>query len=355
MTEKDLIELAASVKPPDRAVWVLAAERLDNLTKPPGSLGRLEEIAGRIAAIQGRVKPVITKKRIYTLAGDHGVTAEGVSPYPKEVTPQMVLNFIAGGAAINVLARHAGAEVRVVDVGVDFDFPPDTPGLLNRKVGRGTANLALGPAMTRGEVVAAMGVGIQLADEAAADGVNLLGVGEMGIGNTTPSAAILSVFAGIAPEEAVGRGTGIDDAGLLKKAAVVRRGIEVNRPEQGDPLGVLEKVGGFEIAAMAGLYLGAAAKGIPVVADGFISGAAALAAVRFCPEVAGYLFLSHLSGERGHAALVEALGQKPVLDLNMRLGEGTGAALAISLIEASTKIISEMATFAEAGVSNKEG
>lgn len=354
MNEAKIIELAGAVKSPDQAVAAAARERLDNLTKPPGSLGRLEEVAWRVAAIQGRVKPSISKKLVYTLAGDHGVTEEGVSPYPKEVTPQMVLNFLNGGAAINVLTKHVGSDIRVVDVGVDFDFGVESKGLLSRKVRRGTANFTKGPAMSRDEAVKAIATGIELADSAAAEGVTLLGVGEMGIGNTTSAAGILSVFGGLAPEECVGRGTGIDDAGLLRKADAIRRGVAVNSVDAGDPIGVLAKIGGLEIAAMAGVYLGAAKNSIPVIADGFISGAAALAAIRICPNAGHYLILSHLSEESGHKRLVEVIGQKPLFDLSMRLGEGTGAALAMSLVEASCKILSEMATFAEAGVSNKE-
>lgn len=354
MNEQAIVELAKSVKLPDPAVEAAAKERLDNLTKPPGSLGRLEEVAWRIASIQGRVKPQIAKKLVYTLAGDHGVTEEGVSPYPKEVTPQMVLNFLHGGAAINVLTRHVGSEIRAVDMGVDFDFPPDAPGLIHRKVRRGTSNFTKGPAMSREEAVAALATGIALAADAKAQGVDLLGVGEMGIGNTTSAAALLSVFAGLPPEECVGRGTGIDDEGLKRKADAIRRGVAINSVVASDPVGVLAKVGGLEIAGMAGVFIGAAANGIPVIADGFISGAAALAAIRICPNLSGYLFLSHLSEEAGHKKLVDAMGRKPLLDFSMRLGEGTGAALAMTIIEAGCKVISEMATFAEAGVSNKE-
>lgn len=354
MTRKDLLELVSKVKPANAEMAKKALARLDNLTKPPGSLGYLEEIAWRLAAIQGKEKPSIGKKRVYTLAGDHGVTEEGVSPYPKEVTPQMVLNFLSGGAAINVFSRHVGAEVKVVDVGVAYDFPPETPNLIMKKVRPGTANFAKGPAMTEEEALKALKVGLDLADEAAKDGVSLLGVGEMGIGNTTPSAALLSVFTGLAPEDAVGRGTGSDEAGMARKAAAIRKGISVNAPNSADPLDVLTKLGGLEIAGMTGVFLGAAVNGIPVLADGFISGAAALTAVKMCPFVGDYLFLSHLSEERGHKMLVEALGQRPIFDLGLRLGEGTGAALSMSLVEAAAKMLSEMATFAEAGVSNRE-
>lgn len=354
MTEKELRDLAAAVRPLDPADLEAAQARLDDLTKPPGSLGRLEEVAKRLAGIQRTTRPRIGKKRIYTLAADHGVTEEGVSAYPREVTAQMVLNFLRGGAAINVLARHVGAEIVVVDIGVDHDFE-GVGGLVHAKVARGTRNLARGPAMTREEALRALGVGADLARRAAEDGVDLVGIGEMGIGNTTPAAAILAAFAGLPPREVVGRGTGVDDEGLRRKAQAVARGLEINRPDPSDPLDVLHKVGGFEIAGMAGVCLGAAAQRIPVVVDGFISTAAALVATRLEPRVADYLFLSHLSQERAHIRMVEHLGQDPLLVLEMRLGEGTGAALAMSVIEASAKILSEMATFSEAGVSNREG
>lgn len=353
MTDSELLQIVSSIRGADPQQLDAAQVRLDDLTKPPGSLGRLESFARRIAAIQRRVKPKFGKKRIYTLAADHGVTEEGVSAFPREVTPQMVMNFLAGGAAINVLGRHVGAEIVVVDMGVDFEFE-QVPGLKRKKIARGTRNFTQGPAMTRDEALQGLSVGIELAAEAARDGVDLLGVGEMGIGNTTPAAALLSVFTGLAPAEAVGRGTGVDDEGLARKADAVTRGIEVNAPNIEDPVDVLQKLGGYEIAGMAGIFLGAAQQGIPVLADGFISTSAALVAVRLCPAVSDYLFLAHLSQEQGHTKMLDALGQQPVLDLSMRLGEGTGAALAMSVLEASAKILSEMATFSEAGVSNKE-
>lgn len=353
MEESALRALARSVRPLDRE-WLDAAQgRLDALTKPRGSLGRLEEVARRLAAIRRCVTPAVRRKRVYTLAGDHGVTEEGVSAFPREVTAQMVLNFLRGGAAINVLSRHVGAEVVVVDVGVDHEFA-DLPGLVRAKVARGTGNLARGPALSRAQALAAIGVGVGLAARAEEEGVDLLGVGEMGIGNTTPAAALLAAFAGLDPEEVVGRGTGVDDRGLARKAEAVRRGLAVNRPDPDDPIDVLSKVGGLEIAGITGVCLGAAARRIPVAVDGFISTAGALAAVRLCPAVRDYLFLSHLSQERGHARMVEHLGQAPLLVLELRLGEGTGAALAMSVIEASAKILSEMATFGEAGVSSGE-
>ena len=354
MTEKTLNELVESIQRVDPKAYEAAQERLDDLTKPPGSLGRLEEVARRLAGLQGTVRPSVRRKRIYTMAGDHGVVAEGVSAYPREVTAQMVYNFLRGGAAINVLARHVGAEVVVVDMGVDHDFG-GVEGLVHAKVARGTRNLAREPAMTREEALAALGTGVNLGMRAAEEGVDLVGIGEMGIGNTTPAAAILAAFSGAAPEEVVGRGTGVDDQGLARKAEAVRRGLGVNRPDPSDPLDVLHKVGGYEIAGMAGVCLGAAARGTPVVVDGFIASAGALVAVRLAPAVSDYLFLSHRSQERGHGRMVEVLGQRPLLDMEMRLGEGTGAALAMGLIEAAARILSEMATFSEAGVSNREG
>ncbi len=353
MKEAALRRVIAAIQPlePDRLE--AAQARLDDLTKPPGSLGRLEEVARRLAAIQRNVRPAIRKKRMYTLAADHGVTAEGVSAFPREVTPQMVLNFLQGGAAINVLTRHVGAEIAVVDIGVDYDFGA-AEGLVDAKVARGTGNLARGPAMTRDQALEALGVGVNLAARAADEGVDLLGIGEMGIGNTTPASAILAAFTGLPADEVVGRGTGVDDEGLRRKADAVTRGLEVNRPDPADPLDVVAKVGGFEIAGMAGVCLGAAARRVPVVVDGFIATSAALLATRFAPAVRDYLFLSHLSQERAHIRMVEHFGQNPLLILELRLGEGTGAALAMSIIEASAKILSEMATFGEAGVSNRE-
>lgn len=353
MTEKELAQLISSIRPLAQTDLDAAQARLDNLTKPRGSLGKLEETAKRLAAIQQTLKPKITKKRVYTLAADHGVADDGVSLFPKEVTRQMVFNFLNGGAAINVLVRHVGAEIKVVDIGVDFNFD-QAEGLIREKVGHGTRNLAVGPAMTRQEALDAIGVGVKLARDAAREGVDLLGAGEMGIANTTSAAAILAVFSGLSPEEVVGRGTGVDDEGLKRKANAVRRGIAVNAPDAKDPIDVLTKVGGYEIAGIAGLCLGGAACGAPVVVDGFISTAGALIASRLCSTVDQYLFLSHLSQENAHVKMLEQMGQKPLLSLELRLGEGTGAALAMSLIEASAKILSEMATFGEAGVSDEE-
>lgn len=330
-----------------------AAARQLQLTKPPGSLGALEQIANRLAAIRQTLEPTVSRQRIYVVAADHGVVAEGVSAYPREVTAQMVYNFLRGGAAINVLARHAGIEVGVVDAGVDADFG-DAPGLIRSKVVRGTANFTRGPAMTRDEAIRSVVTGIELARSAAAEGIELLGIGEMGIGNTTAASAIAATLTESAPEAVTGYGAGVDDAGLQRKIVAVKRALEINRPDRTDALDVLAKVGGAEIGVMAGVALGAAAERIPVVADGFISTSAAALACGFCPNVRDYLFIGHRSRERGHDSLIEFVGQQPLLDLQMRLGEGTGAALAMHLIGAAARLFGEMATFAEAGVSDRE-
>ncbi|QWV93080.1 nicotinate-nucleotide--dimethylbenzimidazole phosphoribosyltransferase [Geomonas oryzisoli] len=341
----------AKIQPVDEALLAKAQAKLDNKTKPLGSLGRLEEVGRRFSAITGSLAPDTAKKVIFTFAGDHGIVEEGVSLFPKEVTPQMVLNFLRGGAGVNVLARHSGAEVRVVDVGVDYDFEP-APGLIIRKVAKGTRNFAKGSAMTREEAVAAIEVGIALADEAKKEGVAMVGTGEMGIGNTSPSSAIIAAIAGCTVREVTHRGTGIGDEALEKKIKVIQAGLDLNRPEPQDPLDVLTKVGGLEIAGIAGLVLGAAANRMPVVVDGFISTAGALIASEMHPAVRDYIFTAHNSVEIGHQMMLERIGVKPLLDLQLRLGEGTGAALAMGLIEAGVKILKEMATFEEAGVAS---
>ncbi len=320
-----------------------------NLTKPPASLGILEDLAAQIGGITGRKFPEITKKAVVVMAGDHGVTAENVSAYPQEVTSQMVLNFINGGAAVNVLARHTGAEVVVVDVGVAT--PIDHRKVLSRKIRMGTANMAEGPAMSREEAVQALEVGISVADELITNGYQLLATGDMGIGNTTASSAIMAVFLGIPGHEVAGRGTGLDKSGVLHKEQIIDRAIAMNRPNPEDPIDVLAKVGGLEIGALAGLILGAAANRIPVVIDGFISSAAALVAGKIASQAAGYMIASHCSAETAHRKLLQYLKLKPVLELAMRLGEGTGAVLAFNLIEAALKINKEMATFESAGIS----
>ncbi len=338
------------IKPVNADLIQQAQTRLDNKTKPLGSLGRLEEFARRVVAISGNPEPDVSKKVIFTFAGDHGVTEEGVSAFPKEVTPQMVFNFLSGGAGINVLARHAGAEVRVVDVGVDYDFG-DAKGLISKKVARGTRNFANGAAMSRDEMMAALRVGIELADKCKDEGVALVGTGEMGIGNTTPSSAIIAAISGIPVQELTHRGTGINNAALQNKIRVIEKGLAVNNPDPNDPLDVLAKVGGLEIAAIAGLVLGCAANSIPVVIDGFISTAGALIASQLHPNVRDYIFAAHQSVEIGHSFMLKQIGAEPMLDLSLRLGEGTGAALAMTLIDAGVKILKEMATFEQAGVS----
>lgn len=351
--EGQLAAVIESVTPTAPEAEAAAWTRLDSLTKPPRSLGRLEELAARIAAIQGTDHPDVSKKIVLLMAGDHGVVAEGVSPYPQDVTWQMVANFSAGGAAINQITQSVGADVRVHDVGVAADVSA-FEGVIVRKVAPGTANMAEGPAMTREQCAQAVLVGVEAAREAAAQGFTLLGTGEMGIGNTTAASALTSAFTGASAIDVVGRGTGLDDAGVAHKASVVERALAVNGVADLDPLGVLAAVGGFEIAALAGVVIGAAEEGVCVVSDGFISGAATLAALRLCPAARDYVLPSHLSVEPGHAKVLGALGLKPVLELDMRLGEGTGAALSFAILEAACRTLSGMATFAEAGVSEAD-
>ncbi|MBN2714783.1 MAG: nicotinate-nucleotide--dimethylbenzimidazole phosphoribosyltransferase [Deltaproteobacteria bacterium] len=329
---------------------------INDLTKPVGSLGQLEEAGFRYARIRQQVIPDMPVKRLYTFAADHGVVEEGVSAFPGEVTKQMVSNMVNGGAAINVFGRHVGCDVRIVDIGVNGDLS-EIGGLIHRKIRHGTGNMVSGPAMHPDEMLAALQVGVELADEAAQDGVTLMGTGEMGIGNTTASAALMHVLLPCALDGIIGRGTGIDDAGLQRKrtaiaAAVKRHGLTTNKGDE-DPLKTLSTVGGLEIAGLAGLILGSAAHRIAILIDGFISSAAALVACRLCPSIADYLFFSHLSAERGHRTFLKEMGAKPLLDLGFRLGEGTGAALSMSLIDAAVKMMREMATFSSAGVSGE--
>ena len=350
--ERDLQAVVASVRPTDPANEEAAWARLDELTKPPRSLGRLEEVAARVARIQGTVRPDVKRRVVLLMAGDHGVVAEGVSPYPHDVTYQMVANFSAGGAAINQIARSVGAEVRVYDVGVAREV--ELPDIRSRKVAPGTRNMALGPAMSREECAAAVLVGIEAAREAAAEGFALIGTGEMGIGNSTAAAALTAAYTGTAAADVAGPGTGLDEAGVAHKVTVIERALDVNATRGLDPLGVLSAVGGLEIAALAGVVIGGAAEGVCVVADGFISGAATLAALALCPTAADYVLASHRSAEPGHGVLLGHLGMRPVLDLDMRLGEGTGAALAMGVVDAACEMLSGMATFTEAGVSAAE-
>ncbi len=346
----DLIErTCAAVARLDHAAMAAARSRLDSLTKPPGSLGRLEDVVIHLAGIQGRTCPEVRPGTVVVAAADHGVTTEAISAYPREVTAEMVRNFLAGGAAINALARASGLRVRVVDIGVASDI--QAPGLELRKVMAGTANLARGPAMTRAQALQAVAVGIELAADEAAAGSRLLVPGEMGIGNTTAASALLSALTGLPAAESVGRGTGLDAAGLERKRQVVEAALAQNRPDPDDPWDVLAKVGGLEIACLCGLILGAAAHRIAVLLDGFISGAAALVAVHAEPRVGRYLIAAHRSAEAGHAAMLRHLGLRPLLELGLRLGEGSGAAAAAPLLSAACAFMAEMATFAEAGIS----
>ena len=336
----------------DEAAMASARERQGQLTKPAGSLGRLEELAVQIAGITGQVRPRLPRKAIVVMAGDHGVVAEGVSAYPPEVTPQMVLNFLAGSAAINVLARRVGARVVVVDIGVAAQLPLKD-GLISRKVALGTRNLAVEPAMSREEATEAVRVGIEVLEAEVQRGLDLIATGEMGIGNSTAASAVVAVLTGSPVAGVVGRGTGVDNAGLARKVRAIERGIWLTRPVASDPMDVLAKVGGLEIAGLVGVILAGAAHRIPVVIYGFISSAAALAAASICPRVKPYLIPSHRSVEVGHKAIFESLDLRPLFDLDMRLGEGTGAAIAMHLIDDALALHDEMATFAEAGVAQK--
>ena len=329
-----------------------AQEHLDSLTKPPGSLGMLEKLGQRYAAIKGTHTPRIEQKSILVFAADHGVTEEGVSAYPSEVTPQMVFNFLSEGAAINVLARQVAAEVIIIDIGVNHQFD-SCPGLVHRKIAMGTWNMTRGPAMSRQQAQKALETGIHSAQACIQKGTDILGTGDMGIGNSTSAAAIMSVLGGKDPEETAGRGTGINEDTLKKKIKVIERAIENNQPDPDDPIDVLAKVGGFEIGGIAGTILGAAAGKTPVVIDGLISGAGAALALKLNKKVSDYIFTSHRSREPGHEVIFELLDQSPLFDLGMRLGEGTGAALGISLLEAGARIYSEMETFQQAGVTDK--
>ena len=338
----------------DEELMRQAQARLDRLTKPLGSLGRLESLAKQIVGITRRLRPTVEHKVIITMAADHGVVEEGVSAYPQAVTGQMVYNFLRGGAGINVLARHVGARVVVVDMGVATDLALH-PDLVTKKVGYGTRNLANGPAMTNDEARRAIEAGREIVACEIERGADMVGTGDMGIGNTTASSAIAAAMTGQPTRLVTGRGTGIEDAIYEKKLAVIQRALNVNHPDPANPLEVLAKVGGFEIAGLVGVILGGAAARRPVVIDGFISGAAALIATALEPRAKGYLVASHRSQEPGHRMMLEHAGLQPLLDLDLRLGEGTGGALAMSLVDAACKVLNEMATFEEAAVSGKTG
>ena len=348
MTDQ-LAQTIARIQPLDRAAMSAAEARQLQLTKPPRALGRLEALSIQLAGITARPRPRLSHKLVAVMAADHGVVAEGVSAFPAEVTPGMVMNFVAGGAAINVLSRQIGARVLVTDVGVNADLSA-AAGVRQRKVRRGTANMALGPAMSRDEALQAIGVGIDLVDDELRNGLAIVATGDMGIGNTTASSAVIAALTGLPVARVTGRGTGITAEALTGKVAVIEKALALNEPDPSDPVDVLAKVGGLEIAALTGVVLGAAANRVPVVMDGFISAAAVLCAVRLCHEAVDYILPSHVSIEIGHQAVLDELGLIPLFDLEMRLGEGTGAALGIGIIEAAARILDEMATFESAGV-----
>ena len=349
-------EVIDKIEKIDYSLAEAAQKRLDALTKPQGSLGRLEELAKRMVEITGNINPPTKFKVIFTMAGDHGVVKDGVSAFPQEVTAQMVYNFIAGGAGINVLAKHIGARVVVVDMGVAKELTVNSSQLTDlkiKKIALGTKNMAKGPAMGRNEAVRSIEAGIEVFEEELPNGIDIIGTGDMGIGNTTPSSAIAACFTDRAVEDLTGRGTGIGDEVLLNKIAVIKKALKLNKPNPQDAIDVLSKVGGFEIGGLAGVILASASHRIPVVIDGFISGAAALIAYHLQAKVKDYLIASHCSVERGHKIILDYLGLEPLLNLNLRLGEGTGSALGINLVEAAVKIMTQMATFKSAEVSEK--
>jgi nicotinate-nucleotide--dimethylbenzimidazole phosphoribosyltransferase len=374
--------IVKSITGPDEEALKNAQKRLDSLTKPAGSLGRLEELAKQIASITGRLDPDLSKKLVIVIAADHGVVKEGVSAYPQEVTPQMVYNFMRGGAGINVLARHTGSDVIVVDAGVAADIDVAQSGsennngqknkqnknekgnyavlsskgcmFIDKKVAYGTQNMAKQPAMSKEQAALSISAGISVAADMIEKGYGIIGTGDMGIGNTTASSAISSCICGVDAEKVTGFGTGIDETGLEKKVQIIRKAIKLNKPDPSDGIDVLSKVGGFEIGGIAGIILGCASRKIPVVIDGFISGAGALIAEALAPASKNYMIASHCSVEKGHRIVLEKLGISPLFNFDMRLGEGTGAAIGIGIAEAAVKILNEMATFDQAGVSQKK-
>ena len=347
-----LKQTLAGIKPLDKEAMDKAAERQNQLTKPSGSLGRLEDLSIIIAGIQRRALPVLEKKAIFTFAGDHHVVfEENIASAPMEITAQQVLNFVSGGGAVNALANHCGARVVLVDMGIATPYMrPDS--VKNKRVGKGAANISRGPAMSRVEAVKALEGGISSVLEELEEGLDIIGVGEMGIGNTTPASAIYSLYTGLQPSEVTGPGAGIDEETIKRKVKVIERAIEINQPEKDDAIDVLAKIGGFEIGGMAGAMIAAASKGIPVIVDGFISTSAALLAEQLNSDISSYLILSHHSAERGYGHVAGFMKQKPLLDLGLRLGEGTGAALGISLCEAAVRALREIRTFDQAGVTD---
>ena len=354
-TIKNVIEHIREI---DHVLIKKTQERLDNLTKPQGSLGRLEELAKQIAAISRIESPQLKHKVIFTMVADHGVVKEGISAFPQEVTPQMVYNFLNGGAAINVLARHSGCRVIVVDMGVAAKLETakyKSQDFKDKKIDFGTKNMANGPAMTKEQAIKSIESGIEVFEEVnSKEKIDIAGIGDMGIGNTTASSAIIAALSGEDPENVTGRGTGIDNAAFENKVNVIRKALSVNKPDSKDPIDVLAKVGGFEIGGLCGVALAAARHNVPVVLDGFIATAGALLAYELCPVAKEYFIASHNSIERGHIVMLGRMGLRPLLNLDLRLGEGTGAALGVSICDAAVKILTQMATFQSAGVSERE-
>lgn len=347
-----LSKTIANIRPLDAKSMAAAKARQDTLTKPTGSLGRLEELSIRIAGMQGKPLPQIKQKAVIVMAADHGVAARGTSAYPQEVTAEMVLNFLHGGAGINVISRQVGARVVIVDMGVAKKLESN-PGLISRRIAAGTQDMSKGPAMTVAQATRSVEAGIEIVTTEIKKGLDIVATGDMGIGNTTASAAICAVMTGKTAAKVTGRGTGLDDQQLQQKIIIINEAITLNKPDFSKPLEVLAKVGGFEIGGLAGVMLGAASHRVPIIIDGFISGAAALIAAGLCPQCKDYMIAGHCSVEPGHKIILQHLGLKPLLDLEMRLGEGTGAALAMSFAEISVRILTEMATFTEAGVAEK--
>ena len=351
---RKITETIEKIKPIDARILKEAQCRLDNLTKPKGSLGRLEELAKKVVAITGRENPTLDRKVIFTMVGDHGVARQGVSAFPQEVTVQMIYNFLQGGAAINVLARGVGAKVLVIDMGVAHKIK-FSKNLINKKVASGTQDMMKGSAMSRKQAFQSIRGGIEIFEEEwTMSGVDIAGTGDMGIANTTSSSAIVACITGCRVQDVTGRGTGIDDERLRRKIEVIEKALKINQPDPRDPIDILSKVGGFEIGGLVGCVLAAAAHRVPIVIDGFISTASALIACELCPFLKDYLIAAHRSQEKGHQIALNHLGKTPLLDLNMRLGEGTGAALGMKLVELGVKVLNEMATFEEARVSREE-
>lgn len=347
-----LKEVIEGIKPLDRWAMKEARERIDNLTKPVGSLGKLEEIAVRLSGITGKVYPRVDKKAVIVMAADNGVCSEGVTAYPPEVTAIIARCMVEGIAGVSVFSKLCGARVRVIDIGMKEDVPGK--GIENRKIMKGTGNIARGPAMTRYQAVKAIETGIKVAFESADMGDNIIATGEVGIGNTTTSSAVFAALEGLPPEEVTGRGAGLDDEGLQRKIRVIRKAIELNKPDSKDAIDVINKVGGLDIAGLVGIYLGAAYRRIPVVVDGYISSVAALAAAKIAPLCREYMLPSHISAEKGGSLVAQRLGLEPFLNMNMRLGEGSGAVLAFHMIEAATWMIREMKTFDDIGIKRAE-